>query len=105
MPGGIGDWAAMPRPLAKMETYSSKSTAIAIAWRSLRERSYLPRQVCASSPCMDGADWRQLPQSAGFASNVSQPPPPPKTGSSQLKPVYIVEVATEVERVMPCAFI
>ena len=30
---------------------------------------------------------------------------PPTTGSSQLKPVYMVEVATAVDSLMPCACI
>ena len=67
----MGDWAAMPRPLAKMEMNSSQSTAMAIAWRNFLALSELP----------------------------------PTTGSSQLKPMYMVEVDTEVESVMPCAFI
>ena len=59
----MGDCALMPRPLAKMEMNSSKSTAIEIARRSLVARS------------LD----------------------PPTTGSSQLNPMYEVEVATEVD--------
>jgi len=43
MPGGIGPWAATPRPLRKIEIISSKSSAMEMAWRSLRARSELPR--------------------------------------------------------------
>src|SRR4030067_732074 len=45
MPGGIGDCAAMPRPLAKIETNSSKSTAIAIACPSLAPHVDLHRLI------------------------------------------------------------
>ena len=36
MPGGSGLCATMPRPFRKIDRYSSMSTAIEIAWRSLR---------------------------------------------------------------------
>jgi hypothetical protein len=42
MPGGKGLCATMPRPFRKIERYSSISTAIEIAWRSVRARSEVP---------------------------------------------------------------
>src|SRR3989338_1141921 len=53
MPGGIGDCAAMPRPLAKMEMNSSKSTAMAMAWRRLRALSELQCESLRLSPLME----------------------------------------------------
>src|SRR3989338_99013 len=118
MPGGIGDCAAMPRPLAKMEMNSSKSTAMAMAWRRLRALSELQCESLRLSPLMEllaiRLGWDTTPAKSlvipsgegwGGGASTGLAHTSPTTGSSQLKPVYMVEVDTAVDRLMPCAFI
>src|SRR5512135_1514342 len=98
MPGGMGDCAAMPRPLAKMEINSSQSTAMEIAWRSFLAFSGLQGESLRLSPL-------PLGEGLGDGALFEFSHAPPTTGSSQLNPRYMVEVATEVESAMPCLFI